>query len=160
MYSLTHSKVPPLWSGDFLAFYATSKIALSKGFSQVYNLQFQRQYQLALYPQSLLGLRKVNYVTTPMSYLPAFILLFTPFSFLNLSTVDCSSSPAPFSACPENPSTLHVIHLAFRATHLLWNCVFNYTCARTGVIRVILSGSQPGLLRVGCSIPPFVPFKL
>jgi hypothetical protein len=84
--SLVHSKVPPLWSGDFLAFYATAKIALAKGFSQVYNLDFQRQYQLFLYPQSLLGLRKVNYVTTPMPYLPAFILLFTPFSILSLST--------------------------------------------------------------------------
>jgi hypothetical protein len=78
LYKLSQPKPPPLWFGDFQAFYATAQIALTKGFSQIYNLQLQSQFQQALYHQSLLGLEKSAYVTAPMPYLPAFVLLFIP----------------------------------------------------------------------------------
>lgn len=75
-------RVPGLLITDFQAFYATAQIAVSQGFSQVYNLQLQGQFQQALQSQSLHGLFQTAYATVPMPYLPAFILLFLPVAAL------------------------------------------------------------------------------
>jgi len=75
-------QVPGLLITDFQAFYATAQIAETKGFSQVYNLQLQSQFQQALQNQNLHGLFQDAFETVPMPYLPAFILLFLPVAAL------------------------------------------------------------------------------
>jgi hypothetical protein len=83
--ALRSGQIPGRVSSDFLAFYTTAQIAQTKGFSQVYNLQLQSQYQEALHRQINPGLPGTAFVTVPVPYLPFFILLFLPLTAFDYS---------------------------------------------------------------------------
>ncbi len=78
IFSVRLSQYPATVAGDYRAFYATAQIALTKGFSQVYNLQLQGQFQAALHKQSPFESFLASVDPVPMPYLPAFVLLFLP----------------------------------------------------------------------------------
>ncbi len=77
------SQFPTTIAGDYRAFYATAQIALTKGFSQVYNLLTQGQFQTALHAQSPFEAFQAHSDPVPMPYLPAFVLLFLPLPALD-----------------------------------------------------------------------------
>lgn len=71
---------------DYRSFYASASIARDHGFAAVYDLGLQEGYQRQIFdsaPGPWISSRESPlYETVPSPFLPAFILLFVPFSFL------------------------------------------------------------------------------
>lgn len=71
------------WGLDYRAFRASAQIAQREGFSKVYDLVIQEQYQHILYDEYSGGRGQVTYETVPTPYLPAFIALFEILTIFN-----------------------------------------------------------------------------
>jgi hypothetical protein len=68
------------WGLDYRTFRASALIAQRDGFSKVYDLVIQEQYQYALFDEYSGGRGQVTYETVPTPYLPVFIAIFEIFT--------------------------------------------------------------------------------
>lgn len=81
IWTALHVNAFTVLGGDFRALFASAQIAVTSGFSQVYNLAVQRETQAAL----MAPYATVEVETIPNPFLPSFILPFTLFLPLGLS---------------------------------------------------------------------------
>ncbi|MBC7227915.1 MAG: DUF2029 domain-containing protein [Thermoflexales bacterium] len=81
IWTALHVNLFTVLGGDFRALFASARIAVTSGFSQVYNLAVQRETQAAL----MAPYATAEVETIPTPFLPFFILPFTLFLPLGLS---------------------------------------------------------------------------
>jgi hypothetical protein len=71
---------------DFRGYYAAAQIARQRGFAEVYNQPTQEQYQAALAYRCPDGGLAPPLLSVSMPYLPVFVLVFLPLTYLDLTS--------------------------------------------------------------------------
>lgn len=71
---------------DFRGYYAAAQIARQRGFAEVYNQHTQEQYQAALAYRCPDGSQAPPLLSVSMPYLPVFVLVYLPFTYLDLTS--------------------------------------------------------------------------
>jgi hypothetical protein len=71
---------------DFRGYYAAAQIARQRGFAEVYNQPTQEQYQAALAYRCPDGGLASPLLSVSMPYLPVFVLVFLPLTYLDLTS--------------------------------------------------------------------------